>query len=165
MLIPYPIAHFPSYSPLLSGLRLEPAEPIENRRFLVVPTAEKLKNLKTDCGCVTSKKPCIAGLSERPGGVNAVGSLSCYNFERGISSEKLLKNWYQRSRESDDIISLCGQRISCFYLCSNVYCAQTGTSALRDVTYEPDVGARSRFLLISQQVVTFSCMRNVRSNT
>ena len=32
--------------------------------------------------------------------------------------------------KSDDIISSCGQRISCFYLCSQVYCAQTGTSAL-----------------------------------
>ena len=65
--------------------------------------------------------------------------------------------------KSDDIISSCGQRISCFYLCSQVYCAQTGTSALWDVTYEPDVGAMNRFLLISQQVVTFSSTRNVRN--
>ena len=70
------------HSPLLSGLRLEPAEPIENRRFLVVPTAENLKNRKTDCVCATSKKPRIAGLSERPGGVSAVGSLSCPLIER-----------------------------------------------------------------------------------
>ena len=62
--------------------RLESAEPIENRRFLSVPTAEKLKNLKTDCVCATSKKPRIAGLSERPGGVSAVGSLSCPQIER-----------------------------------------------------------------------------------
>ena len=48
----------------------------------MVPTAEKLKNLKTDCGCVTSKKLRIAGLSERPGGVSAVGSLSCTKIER-----------------------------------------------------------------------------------
>lgn len=33
--------------------------------------------------------------------------------------------------------------------------------ALRNVAYELDVGASSRFLLISQQVVTFSRMRNV----
>ena len=65
--------------------------------------------------------------------------------------------------KSDDIISSCGQRISCFYLCSQVYCAQTGTSALWDVTYEPDVEAMDRFLLISQQVVTFSSTRNVRN--
>ena len=65
--------------------------------------------------------------------------------------------------KSDDIISSCGQRISCFYLCSQVYCAQTGTSALWDVTYEPDVGAMDRLLLISQQVVTFSSTRNVRN--
>ena len=58
------------------------AEPLENRRFLSVPTAEKLKILKTDCGCATSKKPRIAGLSERPVGVSAVGSLSCQLFER-----------------------------------------------------------------------------------
>ena len=47
-----------------------------------IPTAEKLKSLKTDCGCATSKKPRIAGLSERPVGVNAVGSLSCTKIER-----------------------------------------------------------------------------------
>ena len=57
-------------------------EPIENRRFLSVPTAENLKNLKTDCVCATSKKPRIAGLSERPDGVSAVGSLSCTKIER-----------------------------------------------------------------------------------
>ena len=62
--------------------RLETAEPLENRWFLRVPTAENLKNLKTDCVCATSKKPCIAGLSERPGGVSAVGSLSCPLIER-----------------------------------------------------------------------------------
>ena len=60
------------------------AEPIENRRFVRIPTAEKLKNLKTDCVCATSKKPRIAGLSERPGGVSAVGSLSCTKIERAI---------------------------------------------------------------------------------
>ena len=59
-------------------------ESLENRRFLSVPTAEKLKNLKTDCGCATSKKPRIAGLSERPDGVTAVGSLSCTKIERAI---------------------------------------------------------------------------------
>ena len=58
------------------------AEPLENRRFLRFPTAEKLKNLKTDCVCATSKKPRIAGLNERPGGVSAVGSLSCTKIER-----------------------------------------------------------------------------------
>ena len=47
-----------------------------------MPTAEKLKSLKTDCVCATSKKPRIAGLSERPGGVTAVGSLSCLLIER-----------------------------------------------------------------------------------
>ena len=57
-------------------------EPLENRWFLSVPTAEELKNCKTDCGCATSKKPRIAGLSERPGGVSAVGSLSCTKIER-----------------------------------------------------------------------------------
>ena len=82
VLIPPRKAHSPSYSPLLSGLRLKPAESIENRRFLRVPTAEKLKNLKTDCVCGTSKKPRIAGLSERPDGVSAVGSLSCPLIER-----------------------------------------------------------------------------------
>ena len=41
-----------------------------------------MKNLKTDCGCATSKKPRIAGLSERPVGVSAVGSLSCPLIER-----------------------------------------------------------------------------------
>ena len=61
------------------------AEPIENRRFLRVPTAEKLKNLKTDCVCATLKKPRIAGLSERPNGVSAVGSLSCTKIERANS--------------------------------------------------------------------------------
>ena len=61
---------------------LESAESLEKRRFLRVPTAEKLKNHKTDCVCATSKKPRIAGLSERPGGVSAVGSLSCSKIER-----------------------------------------------------------------------------------
>ena len=41
-----------------------------------------MKNLKTDCVCATSKKPRIAGLSERPGGVSAVGALSCSLIER-----------------------------------------------------------------------------------
>ena len=82
--IPPRIAHSPSYSLLLSGWRLEPAEPLENRRFLRVPTAEKMKILKTDCVCAISKKPRIAGLSERPGGVSAVGSLSCPFIERAI---------------------------------------------------------------------------------
>ena len=41
-----------------------------------------MKNLKTDCVCATSKKPRIAGLSERPDGVTAVGSLSCPLIER-----------------------------------------------------------------------------------
>jgi len=63
---------------------LESAESIENRRFLRVPTAEKMKILKTDCVCAISKKPRIAGLSERPGGVSAVGSLSCTKIERAI---------------------------------------------------------------------------------
>ena len=58
------------------------AEPLENRWFLSVPTAEKLKNLKTDCVCASVKKPRIAGLSERPVGVSAVGSLSCPQIER-----------------------------------------------------------------------------------
>ena len=62
--------------------RLEPAEPLENREFLRVPTAEKLKKLKTDCVCASVKKPRIAGLSERPVGVSAVGSLSCTIIER-----------------------------------------------------------------------------------
>ena len=62
--------------------RLESAEPIENRRFRRVPTAEKLKNLKTDCVCASVKKPRIAGLSERPDGVSAVGALSCPQIER-----------------------------------------------------------------------------------
>ena len=44
--------------------------------------AEKLKKLKTDCVCASVKKPRIAGLSERPGGVSAVGSLSCTKIER-----------------------------------------------------------------------------------
>ena len=57
-------------------------ESLENRRFLSVPTAEKLKNLKTDCVCASVKKPRIAGLCERPVGVNAVGSLSCTKIER-----------------------------------------------------------------------------------
>ena len=41
-----------------------------------------MKILKTDCVCATSKKPRIAGLSERPDGVSAVGSLSCPLIER-----------------------------------------------------------------------------------
>ena len=41
-----------------------------------------MKNCKTDCVCATSKKPRIAGLSERPVGVSAVGSLSCPQIER-----------------------------------------------------------------------------------
>ena len=57
-------------------------EPLENRRFLSVPTAEKFENHKIDCVCATSKKPRIAGLSERPDGVSAVGSLSCTKIER-----------------------------------------------------------------------------------
>ena len=79
------------------------AEPIENRRFVRIPTAEKLKNLKTDCVCATSKKPRIAGLSERPGGVSAVGSLSCtkieranFRFVRQIAGAKLASNSGQR---------------------------------------------------------------------
>ena len=59
-----------------------PAEPIENRKFLRDPTAEKRKNCKTDCVCASVKKPRIAGLSERLGGVSAVGSLSCQLIER-----------------------------------------------------------------------------------
>ena len=43
-----------------------------------------MKILKTDCVCAISKKPRIAGLSERPGGVSAVGSLSCTKIERAI---------------------------------------------------------------------------------
>jgi len=82
LFIPPRIAHSPSYSLLLSGLRLESAEPLENRGFLRVPTAEKFENHKTDCVCATSKKPRIAGLSERPDGVSAVGSLSCPQIER-----------------------------------------------------------------------------------
>ena len=84
-------------------MRLEPAEPLENRQFLSAPTAEKLKNLKTDCVCATSKKPRIAGLSERPGGVSAVGSLSCTKIERAvfrlvrqIAGVKLASNRAQR---------------------------------------------------------------------
>ena len=76
------LIHSPLYSLLLFELRSESAEPIENRWFLRVPMAEKLKNLKTDCVCATSKKPRIAGLSERPVGVSAVGSLSCSIIER-----------------------------------------------------------------------------------
>ena len=41
-------------------------------------------NLKTDCVCASVKKPRIAGLSERPGGVSAVGSLSCPLIERAV---------------------------------------------------------------------------------
>ena len=78
------LIHSPLYSLLLFELRSESAEPIENRWFVRVPTAEKLKNLKTDCGFATSKKLRIAGLSERPGGVSAVGSLSCTKIERAI---------------------------------------------------------------------------------
>ena len=43
-----------------------------------------MKKFKTDCGCATTKKPRIAGLCERPGGVSAVGSLSCTKIERAI---------------------------------------------------------------------------------
>ena len=43
-----------------------------------------MKSCKTDCVCATSKKPRIAGLSERPDGVSAVGSLSCTKIERAI---------------------------------------------------------------------------------
>ena len=57
-------------------------ELIENRWFLSIPTAEKFENHKPDCVCATSKKPRIAGLRERPGGVSAVGSLSCPQIER-----------------------------------------------------------------------------------
>ena len=58
------------------------AEPIENRRFLRVPTAEKLKKLKTDCVCATSKMPRIAGLCGREGRAGVHLSLSCQLFER-----------------------------------------------------------------------------------
>ena len=43
-----------------------------------------MKKLKTDCGCAISKKLRIAGLSERPVGVSAVGSLSCTKIEREV---------------------------------------------------------------------------------
>ena len=62
-----------------------------------------MKNLKTDCVCATSKKPRIAGLSERPDGVTAVGSLSCTKIEREkfqlvrqIAGVKLASNRAQR---------------------------------------------------------------------
>ena len=92
------LIHSPLYSLLLFELRSESAEPIENRWFLRVPMAEKLKNLKTDCVCATSKKPRIAGLSERPDGVTAVGSLSAHlsngqNFALFVKSPD--RNWLQ----------------------------------------------------------------------
>ena len=69
----------------------------------MVPTAEKLKKFKTDCGCATLKKPRIAGLCERPVGVSAVGSLSCPQIERAkfqlvrqIAGENSAPNGAQR---------------------------------------------------------------------
>ena len=62
-----------------------------------------MKKFKTDCGCATTKKPRIAGLSERPVGVSAVGSLSCFLIERAvfrlvrqIAGAKLASNGGQR---------------------------------------------------------------------
>ena len=62
-----------------------------------------MKNLKTDCVCVASKKTRIAGLSERPDGVSAVGSLSCpqieranFRFVRQIARVNLASNGAQR---------------------------------------------------------------------
>ena len=76
----------------------------------MVPTAEKMKNCKTDCVCATSKKPRIAGLSERPVGVSAVGSLSCpliervnFSVVRQIAGVNLASNGAQRR-----IDFLCG---------------------------------------------------------
>ena len=62
-----------------------------------------MKNLKIDCVCATSKKLRIAGLSERPDGVSAVGSLSCPQIERAnfsvvrqIAGANLAPNGAQR---------------------------------------------------------------------
>ena len=115
-----------------------------------------------DCGFKTPESPALRGFV---GGLRALATAALYLVilsNRDTSQQNTSKTGIN-ALKSDDIISSCGQRISCFYLCSQVYCAQTGTSALWDVTYEPDVGAMNRFLLISQQVVTFSSTRNVRN--
>ena len=78
------------------------------------------------------------------------GAYSCILLSNRDTSQQNTFKTGINALKSDDIISSFGQRISCFYLCSQVYCAQTGTSALWDVTYEPDVEAMDRFLLISQ---------------
>ena len=125
-------------------------------------TAVFLKCSKIDCGFKTSESPALRGFV---GGLRALATAALYLviFSNGdITPQSTFKTGIN-ALKSDDIISSCGQRISCFYLCSQVYCAQTGTSALWDVTYEPDVEAMDRFLLISQQVVTFSSTRNVRN--
>ena len=111
---------------------------------------------------VSLKSPALRGFV---GGLRALATAALYLviFSNGdITPQNAFKTGIN-ALKSDDIISSCGQRISCFYLCSQVYCAQTGASALWDVTYEPDVEAMDRFLLISQQVVTFSSTRNVRN--
>ena len=115
-----------------------------------------------DCGFKTPESPALRGFEAERGPITGT-SLYLVIFSNGdITPQNTFKTGIN-ALKSDDIISSCGQRISCFYLCSQVYCAQTGTSALWDVTYEPDVGAMNRFLLISQQVVTFSSTRNVRN--
>ena len=123
---------------------------------------KRLSRCTLDCGFKTSESPALRGFV---GGLRALATAALYLviFSNGdISPQNTFKTDIN-ALKSDDIISSCGQRISCFYLCSQVYCAQTGTSALWDVIYEPDVGAMNRFLLISQQVVTFSSTTNVRN--
>ena len=73
-----------------------------------------MKNLKTDCVCASVKKPRIAGLSERPGGVSAVGSLSCPLIERAKFqlvrqiagakfAQKRLEQWLDSQRGSTSL--------------------------------------------------------------
>ena len=140
-------------SPLLLGSDAPHVHPRQRKR---------LSRCTLDCGFKTSESPALRGFV---GGPRALATAALYLviFSNGdITPQSTFKTGIN-ALKSDDIISSCGQRISCFYLCSQVYCAQTGTSALWDVTYEPDVGAMNRFLLISQQVVTFSSTRNVRN--
>ena len=140
-------------SPLLLGSDAPHVHPRQRKR---------LSRCTLDCGFKTSESPALRGFV---GGPRALATAALYLviFSNGdITPQNTFKTGIN-ALKSDDIISSCGQRISCFYLCSQVYCAQTGTSALWDVTYEPDVEAMDRFLLISQQVVTFSSTRNVRN--
>ena len=102
----------------------------------MVPTAEKMKNCKTDCVCATSKKPRIAGLCEREGRACVHLSLSCPLIERAdfrivrqIAGANSAPNggqrrlYYEAGSTSLPILQRCTNRFTggntaeCFALC------------------------------------------------